>query len=53
MMFIALSAEYLQGIVQVSRFSSIEDGVANIAGIVFALLMFIFCKKWNNTKVAA
>ncbi|MEH6443352.1 MAG: VanZ family protein [Oceanospirillaceae bacterium] len=35
---LAFSLEYLQGFVQVSRLSSIEDGVANLAGVAIGAL---------------
>ena len=39
MVGLAVALEYLQGLVQITRLSSIEDAVANIAGIGFGLLL--------------
>ena len=40
MAVIATAMEYAQGWVQISRYTSVEDAIANVAGVALALLVY-------------
>ena len=50
MIVLAFSMEYLQGLLQASRYSSIEDALANAVGVFIVLFVFGFFHRYKNRK---
>jgi len=50
MIGLAFSMEYLQGLLQASRYSSIEDAIANALGVCIVLFVFVFFHSYKNRK---
>jgi len=50
MIVLAFSMEYLQGILQETRYSSIEDAIANAVGVFIVLFVFGFFHNYKNRK---
>ncbi|NQZ33370.1 MAG: VanZ family protein [Oceanospirillaceae bacterium] len=48
MAVIAMAMEYAQGIFQISRYSSVEDAMANVTGVLLALLVCGVGRKVRN-----
>ena len=48
---VAMAMEYTQGLVQVSRLSSVEDAIANVLGVGVAMVTWIFYKKVVSRKL--
>jgi VanZ family protein len=51
MIVLAFSMEYLQGMLQASRYSSIEDAIANAVGVFMVLVVFSFFHSYKNRKL--
>jgi len=50
MIVLAFSMEYLQGMLQASRYSSIEDAIANAVGVFIVLIAFGIFYSYKNRK---